>query len=409
MRFIKTEYLKPGMRLAKPIYNKDGVLLYERNSKLAPSSINSVKNFGLIGIYILEPAEPVPPLSAEDLEFEQLQTVYMFKLQDCMDRIQRRQKLEPLYPFLQDLLRHYGTLDHRVNFNQNLRSGEDFMYKHAISTSILVALMTSRLHFSLRKQMTMVTAALLYDYGYRYVPKHILEKEPSEKTDDDREVIQQALERGLDRLSMYSGSYDFFPRALALMQSFIYSAHPERLSSTPDGDLTVMTDLLRIAIQFDQMTAMNVGYEPISEIMAMRQLKESPDLYHPNNVATLAECIHIVPTAASIDLSSGDKGIVLVENKKDFMRPIILRLSDNKIFDLSRDDVFRELQVSDIMKTMDNRVQMDEETIKQFVPDEELKKMTARFREDLTRAREREQQRTEAADMPDIASFEARA
>ena len=48
------------MRLAKPIYNKMGVLLYERNTKLTLQEYNSIDNFGLIGIFILEPAEPVP-------------------------------------------------------------------------------------------------------------------------------------------------------------------------------------------------------------------------------------------------------------------------------------------------------------------------------------------------------------
>ena len=82
MQFVRSQDLKPGMRLAKPIYNKMGVLLYERNTKLTLQSINSIDNFGLIGIFILEPAEPVPPLSKEDLEFEQFQTIYMFKLKD---------------------------------------------------------------------------------------------------------------------------------------------------------------------------------------------------------------------------------------------------------------------------------------------------------------------------------------
>ena len=80
MKFVKTDDLKAGMRLAKPIYNKNGVLLYDRNSTLTAPGIVSIRNFGLFGIYILEPAEPVPPLSREDLEFEQLQTIYMFKL-----------------------------------------------------------------------------------------------------------------------------------------------------------------------------------------------------------------------------------------------------------------------------------------------------------------------------------------
>ena len=61
MQFVKTADLKPGMRLAKPIYNRMGVLLYERDTRLTIQGINSIENFGLIGIFILEPAEPLPP------------------------------------------------------------------------------------------------------------------------------------------------------------------------------------------------------------------------------------------------------------------------------------------------------------------------------------------------------------
>ena len=53
MQFIRVENLKNGMRLARPIYSKKGVLLYERNSLLTPQAIESAKNFGLLGIYIL--------------------------------------------------------------------------------------------------------------------------------------------------------------------------------------------------------------------------------------------------------------------------------------------------------------------------------------------------------------------
>ena len=87
--------------------------------------------------------------------------------------------------------------------------------------------------------------------------------------------------------------------------------------------------------------------------------------------------------AASVDLSTGDKGIVLIENTRDFMRPVVLRLSDNQIYDLSDKNVYQEMQVTDIMKTMDNRVAMDEETLKQFVPDEKLRQLTQEFRRKL--------------------------
>ena len=42
MRFVRTDNLKPGMRLARPIYNKNGVLLYERNTKLTMQGIFSI-------------------------------------------------------------------------------------------------------------------------------------------------------------------------------------------------------------------------------------------------------------------------------------------------------------------------------------------------------------------------------
>ena len=88
MKFIKSDDLKLGMRLAKPIYNRDGVMLYERNSKLTRQGIVSIQNFGLIGVYILEPAEPVPPMSADDIEFERFQAMSIFTIREILDFFQ---------------------------------------------------------------------------------------------------------------------------------------------------------------------------------------------------------------------------------------------------------------------------------------------------------------------------------
>ena len=92
MKFYKPEQLKAGMRLAKQIYNKQGVLLYERGLVLTEQIIASVQKFGLLGVMILEPAEPLPPFSAEEQEFEQLQTTYMFRLRDSLIAISKGQQ-----------------------------------------------------------------------------------------------------------------------------------------------------------------------------------------------------------------------------------------------------------------------------------------------------------------------------
>ena len=169
MLFVKTEDLKPGMRLAKPIYNRLGVLLYERNTNLTPQGINSIKKFSLIGIYILEPAEPVPPLSEEDLRFEQFQTVYMFRLRDELSKLGKGNPPDKLYDLAQNILKEYGRLDHKINFSQNIRSSGDFVYKHGLNVAILCALITHKLGFAYEEQLAIVEAALLYDIGYLYL------------------------------------------------------------------------------------------------------------------------------------------------------------------------------------------------------------------------------------------------
>lgn len=387
MKFVKTDDLKAGMRLAKPIYNKNGVLLYDRNSTLTLPGINSVRNFGLIGIYILEPAEPVPPFSREDMEFEQCQTVYMFQLREVMQFISQRKPIDDIYRLTEDILKRYSGLDHRVNFNQNLRSASDFMYKHAISTAILTAMITGQLGFSHEKQRILVTAALLYDYGYLYGQKHL--EKGRDMSQFDRDALQKALEKGIDQMYIYRNTSDLFSKAVALMSTYIYSFNPVR-ALTPEPEIAQMVQVLRVADDFDRMTGMEIGHEPESELLAMRRLMADAEAYRPAVVTALAQSIHIVPVSANVDLSTGDKGIVLVENTVDFMHPVVLRLVNNQIYDLSDPAVASKLQVVDIMKTMDNRIAVDDETLRHFVADDRLKKVTAAFQKRLSLAKARE-------------------
>lgn len=45
MHFVKTEELKTGMRLARPIYNKKSILLFDRNSLLSVQAIEKHTQF----------------------------------------------------------------------------------------------------------------------------------------------------------------------------------------------------------------------------------------------------------------------------------------------------------------------------------------------------------------------------
>lgn len=379
MQFVRTEELKPGMRLAKPIYNKTGVLLYERNSKLTIPAINSVRNFSLIGVYILEPAEPIPPLSREDLEFEQAQTVYMFKMRDIFENIYHREPVKKLEDLIEDVCKRYGSLNHRVNFNQNLRSADDFMYKHAISTAVLSAMIAQHIEISEDDYRALITAAFLYGFGYRFVSRNVLSKEDT-LTEDEEAMIQSALEKGLIYLQASNETLSYFKTAISIAECHILSSKPHKDSPDYSDNVLLLSEILKVAEQFDLMTGMMMGHQPESEIVAMNYLRDHTIEYNETIVSILAQCIHIIPAGASVDLSTKDKAIVLVENPKNYMEPVILRLKDNEIYDLSNPDISRRIQIVDLMKTMDNRVEIDENTLKMFHADERIKEITEKFK-----------------------------
>lgn len=401
MQFIKTADLKPGMRLAKPIYNKMGVLLYERDTKLTIQGINSIENFGLIGIFILEPAEPLPPLSREDLEFEQFQTIYMFKIKDNMDKLQNNQLPNTLMELATNIQSHYGVLDHKLNFAQTLRSSADFVYKHSISVAILTAMISNEMHINPQEQLALITAALLFDFGYLYVPQAIIEK-GDQLTEGDKDFIQLNLERGYDAIRPRYEEFNLPKLSLEIIQQSVFRSSRSLKIKEPADSVRLLTDILKTADKFDRLTAMNINKAPISEIAAITYLKKNGRSYNSMVIAALAECIHILPTGACVDLSDGEKALVLVENPDDFSRPMVLKFSNNLIYDLSDPIIGKSLHITDIMKTMDNRIAIDEDTLKHFVTDNYIKETADRFRRTKL---ESAQQRQQAAEQKKIDSL----
>lgn len=379
MQFVKTSDLRPGMRLAKPIYNKMGVLLYERNTQLTVQGINSVENFGLIGIFILEPAEPVPPLSKEDIEFEQFQTIYMFKIKDCMDKLTAATAAPDIIELTDNIISRYGSLNHKLNFTQNLRSSADFAYKHSISVAILAAMLANEMKLNAEQERSLVTAALLYDFGYLYVPRLILEKGEN-LTVSEYDAIQQNLEKGFEIIRTFADESGISRLSLEIMRQFVYENNADSKPKEVAPEVKLFADILKVADKFDRMTAMSLDQPPVSELVAIKYLKKNSRLFKPSVVTALANCIQILPPGACLDFSNGEKGLVVAENPDDLLHPVILNFKDNQLYDLSDPEIGGSLKIVDIMKTMDNRIRIDESSLEHFSADSHLKEMTARFR-----------------------------
>ncbi len=353
MIFVPTEELKSGMRLAKPIFNRQGVMLYERDTKLTSQGIHSVRNFGLIGVYILEPAEPLPPLSDEDREFERFQTVSVFTLQEILQDIRDGAQPGKLEGLTADIIRRFGRQKDKFNFTQNLRSVEDNVYKHSLNVAILAAAIYGKLAHNSEMQRYCVIAGLLHDIGSLDIPAPISRKKNEELTDEDRAVIDRCREEGYRTLrencdldSEVMKDISYLLRDLKELRNGTYKE-----PKNPDFQL----ETLKLAYFFDTLTAMKYGEEPQSDIAAYKYLHHPRNHMNQQVVRALTQAIHIVPMGCSVQFTDRSKGIVLTENNDDILRPFVLSFHDNRVYNLADGKVYEKIQIADVLKTMDNR------------------------------------------------------
>ncbi len=368
MRFIEVSDLRIGMRLARPIYSEKGVLLFERDSKLTKQAIESARNFGLLGVYILEPAEPLPPVSEEDLEFERFQIMSVFSIQAELEKIASTKKQTQMDSIVGKITRKYGHVNGKVNFYQNLRSRDDYICRHILNTAILCALITHTMNVMPEEQGQAVLAALVHEIGKTQVSKEMLFDH--ENAAENRERLYQVQLQGLDILE------EAFPEGKTLKRICMPALRSQYDFSVygkvdPNVRLSNVTKVLLVADRYDEMTAMDLQGNSESEIRAIWEFRDHPELYDVRVVDALLKSINILIPGVSVELSTGDKALVLVENAADVLRPLLLNFRDNSILDLSVKKN-KDIRIVDIMKTLDNRYVMDMEAMQEAMAQAKL-------------------------------------
>ena len=279
--------------------------------------------------------------------------MYVFSIQDELDKILQTKRLYKMPTIAANIVKSYGHLDKKINFVQNLRSAEDAVYKHALNTAILCALISKQLKLEFKKQLDVVVAGILYDIGELLVPLSLRKMKSSEMDDETRDKIYTYRIAGYQLLNKF---YDLDPnvrRTATLGCKELY-----QLSSDEEEAVDIKVqevEILKVAAVFDNMTAMKYEEEPLSEISALRYLQDKKNGFDQDVVVGLVNSINILNPGVCVELSNGDRGLVIAEGPLDILKPFVLSFKDNQVLNLADDRVSSEIQIVDIMKTMDNR------------------------------------------------------
>ncbi len=353
MIFVKTEDLKIGMRMARPIFTKDGALLFDRDSKLTEASLNNVKNFGLVGLYVLEPAEPVPPMTEDEIEFERFQTITYHSIQKELDLIVNSKKTQKLNSIVDSISKNYGHQVKKIHFIQSLRSDDDYLYKHVMNTSILSALIGHRLNAKIDDRTLSMTCSLFYDLCPLFLPKDV---HLDTMEEEDRYVVKKkATENGIALIKEVFLSTPMYYRIC----NQVHKCKKAVKKGVPlENKPMLAASIIHVASTFDDMTAMSSWSEPVSELVALSYMLDRPLYYDQTVVNALVKSLTILKAGVSVELNTGETALVISENEDNFLRPMILCYQDNAMIDLSNTAMYGDIHIVDIMQKMDNRYVM---------------------------------------------------
>ena len=361
MLCLRPDELKQGMIIARPIYNKQGVLLYDRNTKLTRQSVQSIKNFGLLAVFILEPTEPVPDITDEERMFERFQTMAMFALKDELDGLSNGKGLKNIENLAAKIIKMYGGLEHKMNFIGSLRSAEDYVYKHSLNVAIISAVIAHHMQMKHTEQMDVVIAALLHETGKAMLPKSIIAKKEEDLSEEDKFMIKKYEIDG-NELIQQDNNISATVKAI-INQNFKELAG----KSGANPRFLEGTRVLRIADVFDTMTEVGVNHETFSKVAVIKYFLSELDFYGEKGVGALIKGINILNSGVCVELTNGVRALVIKENEENLLRPILLDLDNNVVYDLNREDLYNKVQIKDVLKTMDKRVKLSEDFVNKFL------------------------------------------
>lgn len=355
MRYIRKDDIKLGMVTAKPIYNEMGVLLYGRNTVVSDTVLTKVQNLDILGLYILEPTEPLPPLSEQDEEFEKFQMVASYTLKQEMVKIIKKQPFD-LSSLVKDIIYNYGKLKYRIDYVQSIRSNKDSVYKHSVGVAMLCAIIASEMGIDEKDQENIITAALLHDIGKLIGPRELLSKRGALSPEELRTVRESEAEGYRvvrNAYGMPAGVRRYIVQLRGELENRMAGA--EIIEQT----LLLGTQIIKVADMFDTLTAMRVYKEPMSEFSALKFFMNHEDEYPYDIVEAIERRINVLPVGACVELTNGEKGLVLAHTPNFVTRPVVLGFSTNTVYDLSKKKVYDKVKIKDTLKTMDNRFVMN--------------------------------------------------
>lgn len=332
---LPVTYLKPGMKLSKPVYGNSGELLLNRGIELTTKYIKLLERNNVVVVDVEGPV-PLDEMEIKEELSVQLRIKTMKKLHSFAKEsngIHIYEFMDSVEALLEEVLSGKGVTDHLVD----LCSSDLYTFAHSVDVCVLSMLCGMKLGYDKEKLLALGIGAILHDLGKTLIDPEILNK-PGKLTQEEFEVIMTHPLKGWQLVKEKDGDA-LSPRSKAVIlnhhERYDGSGYPRNLKS---NQIDPFSAICSVADVYNAMTTDRVYRKAFPPHEVYEMLLASGDIkFNKDVIRAFLSCVNPYPVGTYVKLSNGKIGCVVSQNDSLPFRPRVKVIPSGEILDLERE------------------------------------------------------------------------
>lgn len=331
---VPTTEIRSGMRLGKSIVTADGRVLLQAGTLLRESFVDPLLAHGVASVYIvnelapdIEPVDVVSEESRRQLGAEMKKTMaeidrtFAEASKTGVRRFQATLRTERLKMTVDTIVGELMTNPKATVSLQDIRTADEYTLGHSVNVCILSTLLGVEMGFSPQELRELALGALLHDIGKTAVPPEVLNK-PDKLTAEESQIMNQHTTMGWMMLKdQREISYTSAIVALQHHERWTGGGYPMGLSG---NQIYKFARVCAVADCYDAMTADRIYRKGLSPVVALETLSgPMHGFFEPRILLAFLNCIAPWPVGSMVEITGGEKGVVVAVERGRADRPKI--------------------------------------------------------------------------------------
>ncbi len=332
MRYVLIEDAKPGMVLAKAVYDMYSRMLVAEHHELTEDYINKLKARGYSGFYVED------ELSEGIIVEETISVELRNKGVEALRRNNIDATLEVAKDIVGQILGSTGVSLDMVD----LRTFDDYTYRHSVNVAVLSTIIGMELHLNRAMLEELCIAAIFHDLGKIMLSPRIINK-PGRLTKEEFKLIKEHPRLSVDLLK------DRWKVPSASKLGILFHHENEDGSGYPNGllndEIHTYAKIIHVADVYDALTSRRPYKELYTPSEAIEYLMGGCNiLFNEEVVRAFLKSVPVYPKGVMVTLSDGREGVVF-ENTNNPIRPKI-RLRTGELIDLGDEKEYLDITIN---------------------------------------------------------------